>query len=209
MTKAVRHRLSGVNAESHKGTCSVCGLVTVFSAGRYWQCSVAKKKQNKAWKQRNPEKVAGQRRRSWARAVANGGPVHWLMEKDPVTLTGECSTCGTVDLRRRGRGMICETRWAELRVESGASVCSFCSDPEAVQYHGWADGRWMCRPCAEAWGQMLVATFRGDKESFEVWSGLAETQEELDNFLYWGEADPELGIPYRRRPSRVTSGEYE
>ncbi len=104
------HRLLTKDPDTRRATCSECGPdVAMFRKGAYWRCAKASSAKTRQWQRSHQKQAAGNREASKRRRA--GKPVsHELVEKDMLTLTGQCVECGQVDLRRLGRGWVCENR---------------------------------------------------------------------------------------------------
>lgn len=90
------HRLSAKDPDNLRAVCSVCGPVDIRRAGNSFQCAVKKAQGKKAWKARNPDRVAASR---------NGNNPHILHSQKSDTAI--CVLCGPVDTVPWGRGRVC------------------------------------------------------------------------------------------------------
>ncbi len=103
------HRLLTKTPATRRAVCSVCGKTGMVKKGKYWRCAGASRNQSKAWRSTNPEQARGHRSVWQAKQHGRAKP-HQLLAKDMLTLTGECRTCGIVDIRRNGRGWVCDSQ---------------------------------------------------------------------------------------------------
>ncbi len=131
------HRMLTKDPITRRGTCSECGDTPMSKKGAYWRCATASRARVKAWKQTNPSKSVAQTDR-WTRKQVGRIKPHELLDKDMLSLSGECRTCGWVEIYRVGRGWACvnnghhctcegTVRW-EYRppLQRGAILCEPC-----------------------------------------------------------------------------------
>lgn len=115
----VVHRLLKKDPQTNTGECSVCGLVAIRKNGAGFICAVKKAQAQKAWRERNPEKAAANRRLK---------SDHSLFNRDYLKLTAECVKCGPVTMTAWGRGYTCGSRAAELRSVQESAPAEACRE---------------------------------------------------------------------------------
>jgi hypothetical protein len=106
MSEVTIHRLLKKDPDTRTGECSVCGLVAIRKAGNGFMCGEKKKATQKAWREKNPEKAATNRRQR---------SPHALFNRDYVHMTAECVRCGPVQMAPYGRGYACGVRAQQIR----------------------------------------------------------------------------------------------
>jgi len=107
-TETKRHSLSDRSVAGMTAHCSECsGRVAIARVGNGYQCKTAKANSIRAWRLRNPEKAAANRR---VRSE------HQVVNRDPEARTGFCLKCeAEVGLVPYGWGYLCKTRAEQLR----------------------------------------------------------------------------------------------
>lgn len=116
-TEVTIHHLVEKDPSTQTGQCSVCGLVAIRKSGNGFMCAVKKAEAQKAWKRRNPEKVAAHRRTR---------SEHGLFNRDYVKLTAECVVCGPVGMTPWGRGYACSKLADARRSVQEAAPQTWC-----------------------------------------------------------------------------------
>jgi hypothetical protein len=118
-TEVVIHHLVEKDPSTMTGNCSVCGFVGIAKSGRGFMCGEKKKAAQKAWRAKNPERSAADRRRR---------SDHELFAHDYVANTATCMKCGPVAMTPWGRGNACAKRAAELRTVQEAQRQEACRE---------------------------------------------------------------------------------
>ncbi len=103
------HRLLTKSPATRRAICSECGDTDMAKKGKYWRCANKDRNRSKAWRQTNPNEARGHRA-TWQSKQPGRIKPHELLAKDMLTLSGDCRTCGEVDIRRHGRGWVCRSQ---------------------------------------------------------------------------------------------------